>query len=520
VSVQFPFVHTARGEADLPVDCPECGRANRVAATFCGACGLRLPNESACLTCGSGNARGQSYCNMCGVFLAGGLALWRAGPGLATTTPTALGHPLPSPALLAVRARPSSLSPVAYAGLAGGFAVAAFVRFFRLDDIPPRLHQAEEVFLRTATSVTDRGWIGVWPESAEGQPAGLAYLAALWETLFGDGTELLRLGSATIGVATLGAFYLFCRSAFGPRPAVLGSLLLALAVWHLHYSRLALGTGPLLLLELATLYLLLTALPGGGSQARQRALLALAGVAFGATFYLHTAAFIFAAALAAIWLRELLAGDRPMAEVRRASLVFLIPAVVVAAPYLGSVATDSAAVSQQFRTVALATTQEYQGLPGAVEKLRHTLANAGVPLRTLAWRRDVRDGDRKVSRRLIDPITAALAALGLAAGLWRWRERAHFSLLALAAATVAGVAFTTESGMYGRLAVMVPAVFAYAGYALSQLPACMRGRVGDRTAYAVVVVLVALVAVHNLASFYSHPVSPTEAVWAHAGQLQ
>lgn len=107
----------------------------------------------------------------------------------------------------------------------------------------------------------------------------------------------------------------------------------------------------------------------------------------------------------------------------------------------------------------------------------------------------------------------AVGGSPLLAALWRWRQRRHFILLALILATVVAVSLTGDSGVYARLAVAMPAVFAYAGYVLHWLLVWARGRLTDRVAYAVVAALVVLAATHNLASFYAHPVGPTEVAW-------
>ena len=219
--------------------------------------------------------------------------------------------------------------------------------------------------------------------------------------------------------------------------------------------------------------------------------------------------------MAAVWTREFLAGERPLVALRRSGLAFFVPAVALALPYFVSLALNPGAVSGQVRSVAVTSEAEFEDLPGVMEEIRHIMANGGWTGAALLGSRDPRRAEGQVvARRLVDPVTGLLGALGLLAGLWRWRQRRHFILLALILATVVAVSLTGDSGAYGRLAVAMPAVFAYAGYALHWLLVWARGRLTDRAAYAVVAALVVLAAAHNVASFYAHPVGPTEAAWA------
>ena len=452
-------------------------------------------------------------------------AVGGSGPATALTAVTVTGTagvasaaPSPLAPLPAIPQGPrvvSALRTPAFAGLGLATGVVLFVRLYGLGDLVPGLHRAEAAYVRAAEKITEQGGIGLWPEVIHAQPAGYAYWMAAWMSVFGEPAAILKLGSAVVGLATLAVFYLFCRSLFGTRAAVFSTVLLGLGVWHLHYSRLTMPVGALLVLELTAAYLLLTALRSRGGWPRQRLLLALAGLAFGASVYLHNASFIFAVVVAAVWTREFLAGERPLVALRRSGLAFFVPAVALALPYFVSLALNPGAVSGQVRSVAVTSEAEFEDLPGVMEEIRHIMANGGWTGAALLGSRDPRRAEGQVvARRLVDPVTGLLGALGLLAGLWRWRQRRHFILLALILATVVAVSLTGDSGAYGRLAVAMPAVFAYAGYALHWLLVWARGRLTDRAAYAVVAALVVLAAAHNVASFYAHPVGPTEAAWA------
>ena len=413
------------------------------------------------------------------------------------------GLPVPAPTVAAAGYWPFQW-PLADAAVTLGFAVAVFARFYRLGDIPPRLYQAEDAFRRAALQVLDHGWIGLWSTATEGQPAGLAYWNSAWMQLLGDSTTALRLPAAALGVATVAMFYFLSRLLFGRRVAVLGSLLMALSTWHLGYSRLALPVNALLLLELGAIYLLFRAFEQIGDSARQRRLLVLAGLSFGAGIYMHNAFFAVLLVVLAFWARELLAGETAAGELKRKAVAFFVPALAVVLPYLGYVALDAGDFSAQVRATAVSGTPAYKQSRGVTEQSRYVLGNTARVGKAMVWR----SGAENQSSRLLDPATALLAVLGLVAALWRWRDRRHLFVLVMLAATVVGVGLTAEHGMYGRLIVALPAAYMSAGLALDWILVLLKGRAPVAAGYAVVAALVAFAAAYNLSEYYGGPLGP------------
>ena len=500
----------------MPVQCGSCAYENRLKANYCGSCGRPLVGLMPCSACGVDNPRGQRFCDRCGTPL--GDETRPSTEGGAALAPETV-QPRTAPEFLApspAAAYPTRRLALARVGVASVFVLAVFIRLYALGDIPDGLHSAEAGFRRAATQVMDRGWVGLWPETTGGQPAGLAYLMAGWMQLFGDTTASARLLAAWVGLASLGVFYLFCRSLLGGRAALFGSMLVALGVWHLAYSRLAVPAVLTLLLELVAAYLLLLALSEKQSAARQGRLLVLGGLSFGVGIYLHDAFFIFAVVVALLWAREFLAGE----EVLRRSLAFFIPALMVALPYLGALVSDLSGVAGHVREVAVSSAPGYQDQDGVTEQSRYVLANIVKTAGAILWRRGSEEGVAEDGRHILDPVTALLAVIGLVASLQRWGERRHSFALIMVATVVVGVGLTQGPGMYGRLIVALPALFAAAGYGLHWLMEWMSGRVPEVAAYAVVAVLIGFVAWYNLTSYYGQPVGASDVLWGHAGHRQ
>ena len=159
--------------------------------------------------------------------------------------------------------------------------VAALPRFYQLDSVPAGLSAIERVFAAAASRVAHEGWIGLGPDAVAGEPPGFAYLLGAWSLLAGDSTVAMRLLPSSLGVATVGLFYLLTRRLLGAHTALFASVILALSFWHLQFSRLILPTILMLVAALAAANLLAAAIDEECSDVRRRALAAAAGLIIG-----------------------------------------------------------------------------------------------------------------------------------------------------------------------------------------------------------------------------------------------
>ena len=485
----------------MPIHCSGCGYENRLSAAVCGSCGVGLNGRSTCPSCGWPNPPGQRFCNECGLSLVGGRTAMAAEPA-----PRLAAASLPEPPSNAVPRVGSRRGLLLYAAVALFFAVAAFARLADLGSYPDGVVGSEADVRAAVSDILAGRTVGLWSEAAGGQPTGFVYALAGWGGVFGKSAASLRLMSALLGVAAVAMFFVYCRAAFGARAAVLGGMLLAFSLWHIGYSRLALPLGGLVLLQLAASYLLLTALK---SEGRLRSF-ALAGAVFGAAAYTHNAFYIFAIAVGLWWARELLAGERAVAVVLGRCAAFLAAALVVAMPYVWSLASHSDEAGGRLGAVGLSRSAEYIEQPGLMEQWRFAMRRivstaVALPLRG--------DGD---ARRLLDPATALLAAAGLIAALWRWRSRETFHLWSTLAAASVVVGLTRDDGMYGRLIVALPVVYAAAGYAFDGLLDLMRGRTTTAVSLAAAGLILAAAGAYNVRSYYDAPVGPEDSRWTRA----
>jgi len=134
--------------------------------------------------------------------------------------------------------------------------LSAFLRLYRLDEIPPGLthDEADTGYFFAAVARGARS-----PVKA---PYGYAYEAlpmytgALFIRIFGFNPLALRLHSAFFGMATLILTYLWARRAFGPAVGLGGAALMGFSFWTVADSRFALNSQPATTLFTVAVYAL------------------------------------------------------------------------------------------------------------------------------------------------------------------------------------------------------------------------------------------------------------------------
>ncbi|MDE3092057.1 MAG: glycosyltransferase family 39 protein, partial [Chloroflexota bacterium] len=223
---------------------------------------------------------------------------------------------------------------------------AAFLRLYRLDQLPPGLHYDEAfkgVAARKIIAGTERPVF--FSENLTEEPMRI-YATALTDVLFGESTWSLRLSSALAGILNVAALYLLARALFRSRwVAALAAFTLAILYWHVNFSRL--GMEPILTPLTMTLAFafLWRALKGDKCRVTSDVAVhpppvtrhpsldfALAGFFLAATQYTYKAA-LFVPFLAAGFIGlEILIDRKFWARYRRGLLIFALVAVLFFAP--------------------------------------------------------------------------------------------------------------------------------------------------------------------------------------------
>jgi len=300
--------------------------------------------------------------------------------------------------------------------------VAAFLRFWQIDVLPPGLHHDEafegvmalEVMRGTQRPVFFAGNFGV-------EPANI-YLNALAFTLFGPSAPLMRIVGASVGLLTVLLTYAVARELFHDegegRARTLGLLAaagLAVLYWHVNFSRQ--GIEPILVpLVLALFSLFLWR----GLRTGRPADFLWSGAAFGFLPYTYTITRIFPL-LPVLFLGPRLLFERSFWSRYRTGLaIFLLMAMLVVAP-LAHFALENPELFLLRSTQVYAAESEPAPVTLAKNSLKVAISLVG-------------EGDRDQRNNLpgrpaLDLLMAIPFAVGLVGSLRRWRQPRHAYLL-------------------------------------------------------------------------------------------
>lgn len=291
--------------------------------------------------------------------------------------------------------------------------LAAFLRLYALDRLPPGLHYDEAfngILARQVITGPDRPIF--FTENLTEEPM-MGYATALAFLVFGDTAWHIRLVAAIAGIVTVAALYFLAREMFQSRwLAALATFVLAILYWHVNFSRL--GMEPILtpLTMTLTFVFLWRALfpppPGGGGLGWGA--WALAGFFLASTQYTYKAALFFPGVVAAFLGSEILSDRIFLRQNWRGLVIFAAVAVLFFAPlglYFG-------AHPEQFlerpSTVASA---------GAATIVDNAIKVAGM----FFVRGDENPRSNLPGRPALDPFLALGFIVGLVACLARIRRR-------------------------------------------------------------------------------------------------
>jgi hypothetical protein len=317
--------------------------------------------------------------------------------------------------------------------------IAAVPRLVLLTEIPPGLHGDEGWTGIDARRILREGWIGPYVGSALGQPTGPLYFVAPFEKLLGPDVLAVRLPMAVLATATIPTSYAAFRLMFDRTVAGFASTLLAISLWHLHYSRIGFMVISWPLAEMVTLALLFW-----GFRSRTLLPYALAGLSFGAGIYTYNAYPVFAlpVALLILWVaagelwphsqgvRHLWKPDRQRATGLALRLaVFLITSTVAAWPMIRYATDSQNEYLNHHRSVSVFHGDEWKS-KDLLGKAKFSLDRVGDFYAAVFWRGQPDGVDAAGARPMVDRISLLLIAAGVVMLLTQWRKPAAAMVLA------------------------------------------------------------------------------------------
>ncbi len=350
---------------------------------------------------------------------------------------------------------------------------AAVPRLVLLTNIPPGLHGDEAWTGLDARRILSEGWIGPYVGSALGQPAGPLYFAAPFEKLLGPDVLAVRLPMAILATATIPASYFAFRLMFNRVVAAFGSALLAVSLWHLHYSRIGFMVISWPLAEMATLAFLFWGLRTG----RVIPFL-LAGLCFGAGVYTYNAYPVFALPVALLFawisLRELAPHrqeghpwKQKTALLLSQLLLFVVGSLVAAWPMIRYATDPQHGYLNHHRSVSVFESDEWSS-KDLLGKARFSLDRIRTFYTAAFWRGQPDGADAAGKRPMVDRVSLALLGIGLVLVLRRWREPAPAMVLASFVLLPVSSEFTFNA-LFRRSLGLVPFISVLAALPLASL---------------------------------------------------
>lgn len=355
------------------------------------------------------------------------------------------------------------------------FALAIFLRTYRIDSIPPGIYVDETNGALDALYINEGRSDSPFGLGWYGTPNGYLYYMGGVFKLFGATWAGLKFASLLPAILTIPAVYLVGRLLFGPGAALAAMLIMAVSRWHLSMSRWGWNqTAPLLFQALATFFLI------RGLRDRRARDYALGGLLTGLSFYTYLSSRLAAATLALYllyWLWSDPAGWR--AALRRCWLglaIFVAAVVVAAAPLAVTYLSDPGRFNGRVDEISIFRDVREQN------SLTPLIQNVGDILKFFHQTGDLQGKHNLPGEPMADPVTGLLFAIGLAYAILAWRDQRRVLLLLWLVLGLAGGFLSShhESPQSYRTMTALPAVALLAGDTLDRVARALYRRLAER----------------------------------------
>jgi 4-amino-4-deoxy-L-arabinose transferase-like glycosyltransferase len=314
--------------------------------------------------------------------------------------------------------------------------VAAGFRLYGINNVSPPGLEHDEVAHWLINRDILAGNHSIYFADAYGHEAGYHYLQAGFALLLGDNALALRLPSAFAGLLLVAVNFALARQLFDRRTALLSAALLAVLLWPVFYSRLALRAISLPLLTGLSAYFWWRAwktdrrrtAPGDKASCQPvnsrtpLYLYGLAGLLAGLSLYTYMAAraapIFFALYIGYLFLFHRCALKRRWRGIALFGLLYII----VAAPlviYLLANPGAEARISEVNAPLSALLNGELQPVFENTLRFIEMFGFRGDPL----WRQNI------AFLPVFEPIIAAFFYIGLLLSLWRWAEPRYLFLI-------------------------------------------------------------------------------------------
>lgn len=297
------------------------------------------------------------------------------------------------------------------------FAVAAFLRLYRFQDLPfGTWYDEADNGLEALRILNDSRYRPVYVPAINSVGHYL-YLIALSFRLLGITTQAIRAVSVAMGLATVAAAYLVGRELFDRRMGLVLAFLLAVSRWDVNFSRIGMYNVSTPLFELLTVGFLLRGLRRG-----RYVDFAWAGLALGLGMCFYAAFRLFPLVIGIFLLHQALAERGFLRCSWPGLIIFALATLITIAPV-----AEYAILHPKEFWARTRTTSIFAGKTRA-EGWRAVRESARKHLLMFHYRGDPNGRHNLPGEPMLDPATGALMALGFGVSLWRARRPASLML--------------------------------------------------------------------------------------------
>ena len=300
--------------------------------------------------------------------------------------------------------------------------LAGFLRFYRLDEVPPGLHEDEALDGNDAWEAWRSAHFRVFYTESQGREGLMINLQAIVLGVTGSHSPgALRWPGALLGTLTVLGVYVLAQEVAGPEVGLLGAFLLAISFWHISISRFgtrAVAAPFFLVWSLVLLWLAMRRLQKGASN--WWAVAVACGIVYGLGFYTYTPYRLTPLLLLAVFF--VLKRDYQPGLVRKVAVIVLWTASAVVVPLLLFAWRHPVEFFQRFQTLPGWHTANPVG-----EFVRNTMRTATM----FFWAGDTNPLHNIPGRTLLFWPVGLLFVLGLAVSVRRQRWLLAWIILGL-----------------------------------------------------------------------------------------
>lgn len=226
--------------------------------------------------------------------------------------------------------------------------LAVFMRTFRLLEIPSGVFFDEAMNGLEAAQILEHNVHPLWSDELSGRPTLHLHILAVVFRFLGVNERAMRLVSAAAGTATAFALWLFARYLFDRRVALLAAFFLAVARWHVNYSRIAFEAILHPLLQLLAFYFLFR-----GLHSRKLRHFFLSGLFLGVGLYTYISFRLVPLVIVVFLFYKVFSQRSFLANYRSGVLLLFLTTVIIVSPLAVFALQDPGRFTDRFQEVSL-----------------------------------------------------------------------------------------------------------------------------------------------------------------------